>query len=371
MHSMFTICPKCTLTLAVTAEDLRAGQGYVRCGRCLNVFNALLALSEEPSDDGAPSHSQADPASSSQITDALASSNHLPEPSLLTLSDSQRMRLATEVSSDGAIENESSLADGTSSFETIVLEGEAITQTEEFAPQESVDSEIAALAERLAAQPAEMPPANDDEVTAVHADSAETTGDAEAAAAIEAGELAPARPPRHWRWFIGSALLTLLFLVQAVNHWRDALASHPILSGPMTRLYSRIGVTLDPNWDLAAYDIRQQGAVSEPSEAHLIRVRLSLANHAARSQPAPLVRLTLLDRYGKRIAARDLTPAEYWPQGQPARSFLAHDERIDSEVAIRDPGADSASFEFDVCLPNVRGAVRCQSDLPASASGAS
>ena len=52
-------------------------------------------------------------------------------------------------SSDGAIENESTLADGTGTFETIVLEGDAITQTEEFVPEESVDSEIAALTERL------------------------------------------------------------------------------------------------------------------------------------------------------------------------------------------------------------------------------
>src|SRR5487761_114828 len=44
---MFTVCPKCTLTLAVTAADLRVAQGYVRCGRCLNVFNALARLSEE------------------------------------------------------------------------------------------------------------------------------------------------------------------------------------------------------------------------------------------------------------------------------------------------------------------------------------
>ena len=43
---MFTICPKCTLTLVVTTVDLRAGQGYVRCGRCANVFNALIALRE-------------------------------------------------------------------------------------------------------------------------------------------------------------------------------------------------------------------------------------------------------------------------------------------------------------------------------------
>ncbi|MGH8308307.1 MAG: MJ0042-type zinc finger domain-containing protein, partial [Steroidobacteraceae bacterium] len=35
------------MTLVVTAGDLRIGQGYVRCGRCSNVFNALVGLSEE------------------------------------------------------------------------------------------------------------------------------------------------------------------------------------------------------------------------------------------------------------------------------------------------------------------------------------
>ena len=44
---MFTVCPKCALTLVVTAADLRVAQGYVRCGRCLNVFNALARLTEE------------------------------------------------------------------------------------------------------------------------------------------------------------------------------------------------------------------------------------------------------------------------------------------------------------------------------------
>ena len=39
--------------------------------------------------------------------------------------------------------------EGTGSYETIVLEGDAITQTEEFVPEESIESEIAALAQRL------------------------------------------------------------------------------------------------------------------------------------------------------------------------------------------------------------------------------
>ncbi|MGH8276405.1 MAG: MJ0042-type zinc finger domain-containing protein, partial [Steroidobacteraceae bacterium] len=42
--SMFTVCPKCALTLVVTAADLRVAQGYVRCGRCSSVFNALAQL---------------------------------------------------------------------------------------------------------------------------------------------------------------------------------------------------------------------------------------------------------------------------------------------------------------------------------------
>src|SRR6059058_4760989 len=44
---MFTVCPKCALTLVVSAEDLRVAQGYVRCGRCSSVFNALARLTEE------------------------------------------------------------------------------------------------------------------------------------------------------------------------------------------------------------------------------------------------------------------------------------------------------------------------------------
>src|ERR1700730_4140323 len=44
---MFTVCPKCALTLVVTAQDLRVAQGYVRCGRCSSVFNALARLAEE------------------------------------------------------------------------------------------------------------------------------------------------------------------------------------------------------------------------------------------------------------------------------------------------------------------------------------
>jgi predicted Zn finger-like uncharacterized protein len=480
---MITVCPNCSLTLAVTADDLRAGQGYVRCGRCMNVFNALMSLSQDSpgAESAAVAYTQADPASSSQISRALASSDEdqasdqaapplpaapsltspdtvadpgaitdeheilLPDDDESTDNDDQdeedeqdekgeddeeddedleseddneydevevevenedededeeeeeeedalsvaeiidplmrqsteansesHPQLATEVSDDGAFENESTAADGTGTFETIVLEGDAITQTEEFAPQEAVDHELAVLAQRLKAQPAPESEPHSAEAAAnvPAADKPDLITDSELLALGLDLEPLHAQPePYHRAWMAGCILLAALLIMQALNHWRDDLASVPALTEPMTQLYQSIGVPLDPHWDLNAYDIRQQGAFADPGDSHVIRVRLSVANHAERSQPMPLLRLTLLDRYGKRIAARDLRPEDYWPRGQKPRSFLAHDERIDSEVAVRDQGPDSASFELDVCLRNLSNVIRCAGDAAPTGAG--
>jgi hypothetical protein len=163
-------------------------------------------------------------------------------------------------------------------------------------------------------------------------------------------------------WIAGVGLLALLLLLQVVNHWRDALAASPTWGRPVMGVYSSLGVPLQPSWDLSAYEVRQQGAESEAGPHQAIRVRFSLANHAMRAQPVPLLRLTLLDRYGRRVAQRDLTPADYWPRGRAPQSFLGADERLDTEIQVRDPSADSASFELDVCLRDAQGAIRCAGD---------
>jgi hypothetical protein len=166
-----------------------------------------------------------------------------------------------------------------------------------------------------------------------------------------------------WAWLSGCVALALLLALQVLGHWRDALEASPRVGSIVTRAYAAFGLPLEPHWDLTAYEVRQQGAEADPKDAHVIHVRLSLANHAARAQPAPVLRLTLLDRYGKRIARRDLAPNEYWPRGQARQSFLNPDQRIDSQVAVRDPNADSASFDLDVCL-RAGERLRCAMDLP-------
>jgi predicted Zn finger-like uncharacterized protein len=363
---MFTVCPKCTLTLAVTANDLRVGQGYVRCGRCANVFNALLTLSEEPTEPGPASASPASlAASGNQAVMAGGAAAPAPTHSQALPTDGPQTHLHTELSFDGSIENQSSRAEGTGTFETILLEGDAITQTEEFVPEESVDSELEALTRRLGVPAHELSAASTQPAAP---DGSEEPAAEQDAAPLDLAPAAAARPLAHrWAWIAGSVLLVLLLAAQIVHHWRDSLAQSPLWSRPLARLYGSIGLPLNPHWSLAAYDVRQQGASVDPADGHAIHVRLSLANHAPRAQPMPLLRLTLLDRYGKRIAAREITPQEYTPHGQAPRAFLGRDERIDSEITVRDPGSDSASFELDVCL-SLQGQVHCAGDALASAN---
>jgi predicted Zn finger-like uncharacterized protein len=44
---MYTQCPHCQAIFQISAEQLKAARGDVRCGQCLTVFNALHHLSEE------------------------------------------------------------------------------------------------------------------------------------------------------------------------------------------------------------------------------------------------------------------------------------------------------------------------------------
>src|ERR1044071_3325172 len=46
--SLVTRCPRCRTLFRVTPDQLQARSGRVRCGRCMNAFDAYDALAAEP-----------------------------------------------------------------------------------------------------------------------------------------------------------------------------------------------------------------------------------------------------------------------------------------------------------------------------------
>ena len=394
---MFTTCPQCARNLAVTASDLRLGQGYVRCGRCSGVFNALASLADEPTAPASTPDEPPEPALPLEVP-PLASALEGIE-----VTDGEPPIDPNEVTGENEVLR-------TGVFETIVLEGDGITQTEEAVEESEVDAQLQALVQRFdavreaeAAEAADLqsPPIelDDEALRAESLDLAEepslnldldepddetpflietplpATDGATAAAvlpvtldtpdtpdALTAGPLPEeaVSPTRRGLWITGSVLLALLLAGQAVHQFREALVAQAWAAQPLTALYRAFGVTLEPHWDLQAYDVRQLGADAVPGESPHIAVRASIHNRAKRSQPLPLLRVMLQDRFGNQIATREVAPLEYL-RGTPAQPLPA-DQRVDADLLLPDPGQTAVGFEIDACLRNAGGVLRCAGD---------
>ncbi len=163
-------------------------------------------------------------------------------------------------------------------------------------------------------------------------------------------------------WSAGAGALVILLAAQIVNHYRNDLAATAQFNKPITALYAALGVHLTPRWDLHAYDVRQLGASVDSGSAGQIMVRASVKNGAHQPQPMPLLRVTLQDRFGNRIAARDVPPGSYLPRATADTAFLPAGQRIDAEMAFVDPGSNAVGFEIDACLPAPAGGIACAND---------
>lgn len=157
-------------------------------------------------------------------------------------------------------------------------------------------------------------------------------------------------------WLGAAAVLGLSLIAQLVHGNRGWIGMHAPLHG----LYSALGLTAATSANLSAYQLRQWGVTGEPGAAGTLRVRASILNTAAQLQPYPLLRVTLANRFGSRIGARDFEPAEYL--GKPTVRLLAPGEHVDATLDIVDPGKDAEGFEIDVCLRGVDQRISCAAD---------
>jgi hypothetical protein len=172
-----------------------------------------------------------------------------------------------------------------------------------------------------------------------------------------------------WQYISGVVVLAIVLSLQLLHHDRQDLALNTVFGPAAAKIYSALGLTLTPRWDLTAYSVKQLGAEAEGSEGTQLRVRLSVHNESGRVQPLPLLRLTLQDRYGNAVATRDLEPADYLPKRVAGQRLLEPDQRIDAELHVIDPGKAAIGFEIDACLRAESGAIGCANDARRRAAG--
>ena len=174
-------------------------------------------------------------------------------------------------------------------------------------------------------------------------------------------------------WAGGSVLMALLLAGQIIHRNRGDLMIHPRLGPAVSSLYKVVGVNLRPNWQIRDYKVVGQARLFEmPSEvvagesaAIALRFVTIITNGAKQPQPAPMVRLTLRDRWGDPTGIRDFAPPEYLADRTLIGRLLEPGQRLRVVLNIADPGTDVVGFDFDMCLPDGVGTLRCANE-PAS-----
>jgi len=408
---VYTQCSKCETVFKLSAEVLRVAGGQVRCGRCGEVFNALARLAEDsagfstgesPLELETRADSILESVTTVQTAQTAAKDNEEFAPPGVEIAHLEILDFEDVEDTDRSVEDadrsmEFTLPPG--ELDRIFVESKKSTLPP-IAPPGQPQQPAQPLAQTPAQQSAQpgaqkpahpeartepAPDAEPDAELPLHPESAAADAAAEHSRVsglevpddvrrdiLEEFDLRP-RPQRAARdsglggaqrrfilWLGAAVVSALLLVVQVVHQNREWLAHGPFGAG-MRALYGAMGAPLTVPANLSAYQLRQWGVTGDPDANGTLKVRASILNTAAQLQPYPLLRVTLADRFGKGIGARDFEPTEY--VGKPTARLLAPGERVDATLQILDPGKNAEGFEIDVCLRSADHRITCANDV--------
>ncbi len=385
---MYTQCPHCQAYFEVTADQLKVGEGDVRCGQCLSIFNALQHLTERlPDWEEEDTNQSADWAKSNPPADSAAEggthkagTRETPAPAQSTINapwpdlgniDAVAAELDPHIGTPPRRDTFATADEFTSQqIEAIELPDDWLNES----PKKI-------LADAL---PADKARKTDSSVVSVDSITAESTPPA--SVQRNTTETPPrkifveplnteARPPDAGRvstsnlpapllrqlqeeraaslhppatlWVIGSLLMLVLFLGQAGYFYRDELALRkPELRPWLEQACNYLDCSLLPpprqgRIDILGWDVR-----SLPDTPQALIASTTLVNKTPEPQPYPLLTLRFSDMNGAPVAQRRFLPREYLSAGTDIKAGMAPDTPVVVELALVDPGRQAVNFEF-------------------------
>jgi len=378
---VFTQCYKCETVFRLSPEVLRAAGGQVRCGRCGEVFNALARLAE---DSTGFTHGESSLELETRADEILQSVEPVAPTDAAPPSDRDVAQLEVLEPIDDELASAASLEftlppgeldrifieTTPSVLQVLAAEGHRMERTPGVPPEAPPPPAAPAPVPAPASTP-EIPqePAAAGSIVAVAAAAhpAQIAGlevpedvRQDMLASYAHAELPQINAPRRRlpfaAWLSAAIVFALLLVLQVLLANREWLALHAPL----------VGGGASSGAKLSAYQLRQWGVTGDPAAKGTLRVRASIMNTAAQLQPYPLLRVTLANRFGARVAEREFEPSEY--MGKATAHMLAPGERADATLDIVDPGKDAEGFEIDVCVRGADKKLTCAGD--AAAAGA-
>lgn len=301
---MATRCPACSTVFRVVPDQLRVSEGWVRCGRCSEVFNAAQALLDL--DTGAPRGGQPD-----------------------TPRAGMKFGSARPSAPVGSSEGQAAAPPAMGDFGPRAQPQRPPEAPPKALPKAPPQTPPQALPPAPQAEPV---PTMDEAVSRFAADAAEVDGQAEPAqplpdikadprprkpVAAKPGFLRQAERAARWqrprvRAALAAAVLLGLagLLAQVALTYRDvAAARFPVLQPVLQAACQPLGCSVGPAHVIDSLVVESSGLV-RVEKSSIYRLSVALRNRAALEVAMPALELSLTDSQGQLVARRVISASE-------------------------------------------------------------
>lgn len=335
-----TLCPHCATRFKISEVQLGTHHGMVRCGHCLEAFDARPGfVPEQPSP-------QLD-LLTDEVTETVPEEQA--EQATPDVNDASDTRTADEDALPHPAEEEAATPPEDAPPDSV--------SSAEFAPHDdSLDfSSPVASAEAQAATGTQTDTPTSGEMPEQALTSEEPPEQTLAEQVIVVQDEIEDAPPaeRHVApWAIAAFVLTLLLIAQAGYFFRVSLAAHlPILKPALVGYcqWLNCSVPLPQNTELM--DIESSSLVTEPEHEEQMTLNVLLRNRAAYSAAFPMLELTLNDNQDRPLARRLFLPEEYLPADESEQAGFAKNHEINLKLRMHIAGLRPEGYRLELFYP--------------------
>jgi predicted Zn finger-like uncharacterized protein len=334
--SLTTRCAHCSTVFRVTAGQLQAHGGQVRCGRCLQVFDALADLAPEAA---LPEARDPQPQPSAMAPAASATAA-MPEPAVPEVRNQPPDESAAPVAAE-----EPDMAPVPAQAETgqaapAINPGDAAVELTDLPPDPRPAPVDAMPPEQPLQEPVDVAEAAPQAAGDVDADNPFVQPPAETP------------PPQRRRRLLatGSVLLAAALAGQALFFYRSEVAArHPLARQWLGEVCAAAGCTVSlPQRPQSILIEASDLQVADPANPNRIQLTATLRNHAGHAVGYPALDLVLTNVNDHTLARRIFLPAEYVEAGRDLQAGIAANAEMTVRLALDTGNLGAAGFRLAV-----------------------
>ncbi|MGB5347872.1 MAG: DUF3426 domain-containing protein [Woeseia sp.] len=158
--------------------------------------------------------------------------------------------------------------------------------------------------------------------------------------------------------FVTLVVLGMALVAQYVHANRETLATRPLFQSTVAPLYEAFSQPVTPAWDIGGWQFESTTGSTDDTDQRLT-IYSRIANESAAALPYPLIHVSLTDRWDDVIGSRVLAPGDYLAGNGNVTKLVAPGASFEAVITVAAPAAAATGFKLNVCYGLAEQRLRC------------